>query len=230
MAYKYLVEEIKQEIYKALLKDRESQTTENLSLKKVHSKTSIIYQVAQKYQSMILTLEKKQVYQFCEELLKDGSPELQLIAISWINSLRHLSDPTDFVDYQSWAEEHIHEKTACDDFGLSVMGPFLVANPMFLPDVLKWTFSPRWQMRRLAAATMIYCIRRRLYYRAMFETANLLRNDERCEVREGFRWLLREAKKICPLSVANYVRVHEKEIPPLFQKEMSESRDSELRS
>ncbi|MCB0420020.1 MAG: DNA alkylation repair protein [Bdellovibrionales bacterium] len=215
MAYDYLVHQIKEEILRETKKEPISE-----GLYHQQHKQSAIYQIAVKYEQKFIGLDKRTLFSLCESLLSEGSVEMQQIAVHWLQSLKFDREPVDFVDFQMWAENHIRSKTVCDDYALFVIGDFIVQNPMFLPDIIKWTFSPRWQMRRMAAVTMIYCIRRKRYFRATFETANFLRTDERCEVQEAFRWLLREAYKVCPKSVSNYVEIHASEIPEFLQLEI----------
>ena len=182
--------------------------------------TSNRYLLNQEYRFVFEELSHSEQLCLIEELLSKPSNDLKSIALDFGYLVHRFYDEDDFWILSRWAEVHTFQKTHCDEIALSFIGPFLINHPRFIENIVAWSTSSQWQLRRVAAITMIYTIRRHQFYREMFVTANNLRLDPLCEIREAFRWLLRESKKVCPLSVENYVRTHQLEIPESFVREI----------
>lgn len=161
----------------------------------------------------IKTEEKSVIFNFCEELLRSGYSEENVIAFGWAFRLRRQYEPADFRLFESWLKRYVHNWGSCDDFCRHAFGAFIYQFPDFLPDVLEWTKARNRWLRRGAAVIMIYPLRKGKHLDVAFNIADRLLHDDDYLVQNGYGWMLKDASIFFPYEVLRYVTKHRNEMP-----------------
>ena len=158
-----------------------------------------------KYIDPILTL--------CEDLLNRWTWEYRTIAFDWSYRVRRQFEPHHFSTFEEWTKLYLTSWGGVDDFCTHTMGYFLFTYPQFIPQVKHWTKSDSPWVRRAAAVSFIYGLRRGKHLEHTFDIADALITDPRKYVQNGYGWMLKEATKYFQDQVFDYV-MRNKEIMP----------------
>jgi len=186
--------------------------------------------IAKRYFQEIKDLNKKEIFQLCEKLLKTNYNEEAAIAFSWCNKIKDRFEKTDFKMFESWIDEYLTNWTMIDDFCTHSVGYLVYNNQEFLRDLKKWTKSENRWMRRASAVTLIYCVRNKKNLKDSFEISDLLLKDKDDLVRKGYGWLLKEASNIYLKEVHDYVMENRNEMPRVALRYAIEKMPKEMKS
>ncbi|HEX2977682.1 MAG TPA: DNA alkylation repair protein [Candidatus Babeliales bacterium] len=172
----------------------------------------VVRRISAAHFSEIKNLDKKEVFQICEQLLKKEQ-EFQTIAFDWLNKIRKKFEPSDFEFFQHCLENYVSNWAACDDFCTHALGFFLYKFPQFLPQLKSWANSENRWMRRASAVSLIYSLRKDFYLEDAFGLAQILLEDKDDLVQKGYGWMLKEATKTQQTDIFNFVMNHKAKMP-----------------
>lgn len=176
-------------------------------------KTGVIRTISRKFYQKVKEKSKKDIFSLCTELLKTGFNEEKVIAFDWAFRLKGQFESSDFPILESWLHTYIEDWGACDDLCTHALGAFIYQYPAFIYNLKKWTASPNRWVRRAAAVSLIYSVRRGKYLHEAFTIADLLLEDTDDMVQKGYGWMLKVATRHIPDEVFAYVLKHKKIMP-----------------
>jgi 3-methyladenine DNA glycosylase AlkD len=150
---------------------------------------------------------------YCEYLLAQRISEYRTIAFQWNFKCKVQFHPKHFDLFERWLKIYVTSWGSCDDFSTHTLGYFLLQFPEFIPQVKTWTHSPNQWVRRAAAVSFIYALRRGKYLSHAFEIADSVLQDSEMYVLKGYGWMLKEATKHFQEEVFQYVLTHKDTMP-----------------
>lgn len=153
------------------------------------------------------------VFKVCEYLYSKKITELRLVATDWSFKVKNQFKSHHFSVLESWIKTYITSWGSCDSFCTRTMGYFLLHYPEFIPNVKRWAQSSNPWVRRAAAVSFIYALRREKYLQHCFEVANTLLNDPDIYVLKGYGWMLKEASNKFRDEVFRYVLANKNSMP-----------------
>ncbi|MFX0183681.1 MAG: DNA alkylation repair protein [Candidatus Hodarchaeota archaeon] len=153
------------------------------------------------------------VFKVCEHLYSKKVSELRLIATDWSFKVKRQFKPSHYIVLESWIKTYITSWGSCDSFCTRTMGYFLLQYPEFKPNLKGWTKSSNPWVRRAAAVSFIYALRRGKYLQHCLEIADTLLNDPNIYVLKGYGWMLKEASKKFRDEVFRYVLANKSTMP-----------------
>lgn len=169
------------------------------------------------------------VFKVCEHLYSKKITELRLIATDWSFKVKSQFEPRHYSVLESWIRTYITSWGSCDSFCTRTMGYFLLQYPEFIPQVKRWTESSNPWVRRAAAVSFIYALRRGLYLQHSFDIANTLLNDPDIYVLKGYGWMLKEASNKFREKVFSYVLANKNTMPRVSLRYSIEKMPEEMR-
>ena len=143
--------------------------------------------------------------QICNELLERRTHEYRGIAFDWCYRMKRHYDPRHYSTFEHWATNHLTNWGSVDDFCTHTMGYFLYKYPQFAPKIKKWAKAENPWIRRAAAVSFIYGLRRGPFLDHIFEVADALLTDQHKYVQWGYGWMLKEATKYYQDQVFEYI-------------------------
>ena len=169
------------------------------------------------------------VFNVCEFLYSKKITELRLIATDWSFKVKKQLKPSHFSILESWIKTYVTSWGSCDSFCTRTMGYFLFQYPDFIPQVKKWTGSSNPWVRRAAAVSFIYALRREKYLQDCFDVANTLFNDPDIYVLKGYGWMLKEASNKFRDEVFEYVLANKRTMPRVSLRYSIEKMPKQMR-
>ncbi len=192
-------------------------------------KTSIVTRIARKYFQNIKSLDKKEVFYLCEELLKSDYLEEAFIACEWAYLLHNKYREDDFRLFEKWVTEYINNWAKCDTLCNHAVGSFIEQYPAYIDQLKNWAKADNRWLRRASAVTLILPARRGKFMEDIFEIADILLTDDDDLVRKGYGWMLKEAGKPHQTEVFEYVMKHKKVMPRTALRYAIEKMPADLR-
>lgn len=175
--------------------------------------TPIVRQISAEHSRAMRQLSLAQVLKRCEVLLKSGIYECKLIAFDWSFRRSAQLEICHFEVFESWLQNYVTDWADCDDLCVHSLG-FLVASYSGLAQrVIPWTGQSNWWMRRAAAVSLIYGLRRNLLRAEALSVAKNLLDDEDDLVQKGYGWMLKEATKYYPVDILEFVLRYQHQMP-----------------
>ena len=176
----------------------------------------IVRRIAKKQYKEVRDLTKKEIFDFCEELLKTGYHEEALIAFAWSAQLHKQFTLADFSRFERWLKKYVINWALCDDFCTHSLHYFMLQFPQTIPKIKKWTSSKNKWVRRAAAVSFIssstkYFVRGNL--NNVFEVATILLTDSEDMVQKGYGWMLKAASVHYQKEVFDFVLKNKKDMP-----------------
>jgi len=150
---------------------------------------------------------------YCEYLLSRHISEYRTIAFQWSFKCKTQFQSNHFELFEKWLKTYVTGWGSCDDFSTHTLGYFLLKFPEFIPHVKTWAQSSNLWVRRAAAVTFIYALRRGKFLSHVFEIADKLLQDSEMYVLKGYGWMLKEATKHFQEEVFQYVLTHKDTMP-----------------
>jgi 3-methyladenine DNA glycosylase AlkD len=131
----------------------------------------------------------------CGDLLERWTSEYRVIAFDWCFRMIRYYEKRHYPTFEGWVKTYLTTWGSVDDFCTHTMGYFLYRYPEFAGKVKKWVESENPWVRRAAAVTFIYGLRRGVFLEHAFDVADALLTDEHRYVQWGYGWMLKEATK-----------------------------------
>lgn len=170
--------------------------------------------IGAKYWKEIKNKNKREMWKLCEGLWQSGWFEEGIIAIDWSWRMKKNFVKADMKIFEEWLKKYVKNWAHCDDFCTHAMGYFMLMYPEFLGKLDKWAAAKNRWLRRAAAVTLIYPVRKEgKYLGKIFEIADKLLEDEDDLVRKGYGWMLKEASNVYPKKVFNYIMRRKDKMP-----------------
>ncbi|MDO8567651.1 MAG: DNA alkylation repair protein [Dehalococcoidales bacterium] len=192
-------------------------------------KTAIVTKIARKYFREVRSLDKRDIFALCEELLRSDYTEEAFIAAEWAYWLNDRYEPGDFAVFESWLSRYINNWAKCDSLCNHAVGRFVERYPQYLANLKSWTRSENRWMRRAAAVTLIIPAKRGQFLNDIFEIADSLMQDRDDIVRKGYGWMLKEASRMHQTEVFDYVLRNNKIMPRTALRYAIEKMPEDLR-
>jgi len=197
---------------------------------KIHGvRTPVLKKIANKYFQEIKHLEKKQIFELCEQLLKSGYLDEINIAFLWTEKIQKRLDKSDFKRFEKWVKIYISNWANCDTFCTQAFGHFIYNFPEFVPDIKKWTKSKNRWVKRASAVIYIYGVRRNKFLNDILETSNSLIKDQDDMVQKAYGWALKVAGDIYRDEVYQYLLKKKKVMPRIALRYAIEKYPQEMR-
>jgi len=184
-------------------------------------KTPTVRKIADKYWQEIKHLDKKQIFELCEELLKGNKnnpfDEEATIAYAWAYKLKKQYTKNDWKIFERWLKNYVTNWGKCDDFCTHAFGELLSQYPEFVPVVKKWTKSTNRWVRR--ASAVIFIKSNNTYHTGkssledIFYIADALLLDLDNLVQKGYGWMLKAASFGHRQEVFDYVIKNRDKMP-----------------
>jgi len=165
----------------------------------------------------------------CEILLETGQWPHRTIAFQWSFTLKDQFQPRHFAFLDRWVNTYLHSWGSCDDLCTHSMGYFLMRFPQVVKSVKKWTQSDNPYVRRAAAVSFIYALRRGELFEHIFDVSNSLMNDSHHHVLKGYGWMLKEATLHFMADVFDYVMKNRSDMPRLSLRYAIEKMPEDMR-
>ena len=193
-------------------------------------RTPLVRQIAQKYFARGKVLPQDEIFKICDRMLESGLSEERTIAFDWAYRLRKRYQPKDFKTFERWLIKHVSDWGGVDDLGTHALGYFLFHHhPGFINKVRAWTKSSKWWMRRASGVALIYGLRRGVFLKEAFKTADILLLDKEDLVQKGYGWMLKVAGDRFQKEVFDYVIKNKKKMPRTALRYAVEKFPSSLR-
>ncbi len=145
------------------------------------------------------------VLSLCDDLLSRRAIEYRIIAFQWSFRMKRYFEPRHFSIFEQWTKNYLTGWGSCDDFCTHTMGYFVYKYPQVIPKVKMWVDHPKPPVRRAAAVTFIYSLRRGQALEHIFDVADAVLKDSDLYVLKGYGWMLKEATKYFRDAVFDYV-------------------------
>lgn len=177
-------------------------------------KTPIVRAIGRTYWKEIKHRPKKEIFVLCEQLLMLRVHEARTIAFQWAYGLKgQYEQEKDFAVFESWLKKYVSDWSACDDLCCKPLGALLFQYPQLLQETFAWTKSRNRWIRRAAAVSLIYTLRKGLYTDQPMKIADALLTDEDDMVQKGYGWMLKEWSEFFPQDVFDYVMKRKNRMP-----------------
>lgn len=176
-------------------------------------KSAVVKKISKIYDKEILALDKREVYDLCEQLWQSDYMEESFVACHFTYRICKKFEPADFVIFEKLIDKYVSNWASCDTFCNHTMGTFLTMYPKYLSNLKKWAKSKNRWMRRAAAVSLIVPARNDKFLSDIFDIANILLIDGDDMVQKGYGWMLKAASKTHTKEVFEYVMKHKDKMP-----------------
>jgi 3-methyladenine DNA glycosylase AlkD len=176
-------------------------------------KTTIVRRITNLIFKEIKDRPRKEIFQFCRELLETGGGPERSIAFEWAGKLKNQYEKSDFRFFEEWLKKYVDNWAACDSLCIGVLGPAIARFPELVQKTQVWARSKNRWSRRASAVCLIVPVRSRILLEEIFRRADELLTDEDDMVQKGYGWMLKEAGNIFPDDVFKYVVKNKKGMP-----------------
>jgi len=184
-----------------------------------------------------IRMKKERTFALCEMLLERRTFEETLIAFQWARMMEKDLTIKDFSRFERWLKTYVDNWAFCDDFCTHVFGSVVTRNVSLLPRVHAWRTSKNRWLRRASAVILIHPMhsptlstkQKRVFLKPIFETAEVLCMDQDDLVQKGYGWMLKEASKIFPAEIFNFVIEYKDTMPRTALRYAIEKYPEEMR-
>ena len=176
-------------------------------------RTPVARKIGDKYFKQVKGLEKQAVFKLAEELLQSRLMEEATIAFMWVFKLKDRFEVKDFKVFESWVKKYVDNWAKCDDFCTHGVGYLIYTYPRLAGKLFKWTESKNRWVKRAAAVSLIYPVRRGKLLNQVFKTAKKLLKDEDDMVQKGYGWMLKVAADAYQDKVFKFVMKNKEGMP-----------------
>lgn len=210
-----LIEHIREEL-KASTDEKTKQSFQRVFKEKITCygvKTAIVGKIAKKHLNDIKTIEKEQLFAFCEELFRSDVTEEAFVVSFWLPNFLDKLEPSDLATFKTWIEKYINNWAKCDSFCNHTIGGLLEKYPQSISVMKNWAKSENRWLKRAAAVSLIVPAKRGKFLQDALEISNILLNDADDMVQKGYGWLLKEESRLHQKEIYNYVLKNRKTMP-----------------
>jgi 3-methyladenine DNA glycosylase AlkD len=175
--------------------------------------TAKVRKIANNYFKQIKQLEKKEIFNLCEELFSSGYLEEFGIAANWSYKIAEKFSETDFKIFERWINSYVDNWAKCDTFCNHTIGEFIEKFPAYISELKKFTKSKNRWVRRAAAVSLIIPAKKGMFLDDIFEIAKNLLIDKDDLVQKGYGWMLKEASRKNQKKVFEFVMKNKSVMP-----------------
>jgi len=193
-------------------------------------KTGVVSQIAKKSWKAVKDMDKRTIFELCEELYASDYCEEAFIVSSWVPNLAKQFEPEDLTIFKRWIETYINNWAKCDSFCNHAVGDFIVKYPEYIEELKSWTGSDNRWLKRAAAVSLIVPAKRGKFLTDIFAIADRLLTDKDDMVQKGYGWLLKEASRCHQREIFDYVVSHKAIMPRTALRYAVELMPAELRA
>lgn len=161
--------------------------------------------LSKKYFDQVKGLDKKSIFNLCENLFSSLFLEEALIASDWTFRIKHLYVKSDINVFQKWVDRYINDWAKCDSFCNHSVGFLIEKYPEMINKLKSWAKSKNVWLRRASAVSLIVPVRKGLFLEKTFEISDILLLDKEDMVQKGYGWLLKVASHKHQEDVFDYV-------------------------
>lgn len=172
----------------------------------------------------------REIFELCEMLLEERNTRLGIIAYDWAYRMKKDYDKTTFDIFERWLYKYIQDWYDCDDFCTHAFGELIAQDNSLFQNILKWTDSDNFAVRRAAAVVLIFPIRKDRYQDIdPLIIAERLKFDEHDLVLKGYGWMLKVLSQMEPETVYHYIDKNRAVMPRVALRYAVEKMDKEKR-
>jgi 3-methyladenine DNA glycosylase AlkD len=192
-------------------------------------KTATVTKIAKKYFSLIKDLQKKEIFDLCEELWRSGYVEESFIACNWSYALRKNYESKDFRVCEKWVKNYVSNWASCDTLCNHTIGTIVEMYPEHMMELKKWAQSKNRWVRRASAVTLIVPAKKGKFLSDIFAIADILLIDSDDMVQKGYGWMLKVASQTHQKEVFDYVMQNKSVMPRTALRYAIEKMPKELK-
>jgi 3-methyladenine DNA glycosylase AlkD len=210
-----LIERIRQEL-KASADEKTQKSAQRFFKEKAKFygvKTGTVNKIAKKYWEEAKLLDKPELFQLREELLRSGTTEEAFVVSFWLPNAVERLGPEDLATFESWIEQYLDNWAKCDGFCNHTVGGLVEKHPESVSELRRWAKSENRWLRRAAAVSLIVPAKKGLFLQDAFDISDTLLLDPDDMVQKGYGWLLKEASRKHPKEVLDYILKNRKTMP-----------------
>ncbi|MFA5249194.1 MAG: DNA alkylation repair protein [Candidatus Paceibacterota bacterium] len=176
-------------------------------------RSGTVNKIARKYWAEVRALEKKDIFDICEEMYRSDHCEESFMASWWLPRLSGQFKRSDLKIFKRWISEYVNNWAKCDTFCNHTLGNYLEIYPQDAEELKKWTASNNRWLKRAAAVSFIVPAKKGKFLQDAFEISDLLISDKDDMVQKGYGWLLKEESRTRQKEVFDYVMKNKKTMP-----------------
>lgn len=176
-------------------------------------KTPNVIKIAKANNKLILSMEKNQVFDLCEDLWKSGYMEEAFIACHFSYLIHKQYKPEDFNIFESWINKYVTNWATCDTFCNHTIGTFIEMYPQYLINLKNWAKSENRWVLRTSAVSLIVPAKRGKFLKDVFEIADILLINKDDLVQKGYGWMLKSASQAYQKEVFDYIMKNKSVMP-----------------
>lgn len=176
-------------------------------------RTPKIHKIAGEHYKLIKSKSIDDRLELSGHLLATRVYEHKIVAFRWAHLARKEYEGKHLAVFRKWLDEYVDDWIDCDDLCIHVIGEYFLRYPETANEVLGWTTSANFWVRRGAAVSLVLPVRKGEHMALVLRVADLLLNDEEDLVRKGYGWLLKVASIRYPEEVFSYVMDRRERMP-----------------
>jgi 3-methyladenine DNA glycosylase AlkD len=192
-------------------------------------KSALVNKIAKVHDKEVSALNKKEVFDLCEELWQSGYLEESFIACHFSYLIHKNYEQNDFKTFEKWVNNYISNWASCDTFCNHTLGTFVEMYPKYLRDLKKWAKSKNRWMRRASAVSLIVPAKHGDFLLDIFDIADILLLDGDDLVQKGYGWMLKSASEAYQKEVFDYVMKNKHKMPRTALRYAIEKMPKELK-
>lgn len=192
-------------------------------------RTGQVRALADHYYRSLRQTTREELFDLCEELLRQHKQEPLIIAFQWSAKRIRSMDRTDFSRLQRWLKTYVSNWAACDGFATGLLGKYLLRFPGHEKRLAAWERSSNRWVRRASMVSLIPGLARGMFLPEALQRATRLQQDSDDMVRKGVGWTLKVASKRFPSEVWSFIMQHRKHMPRLVLRYAIELLPAHLR-
>lgn len=167
----------------------------------------------------------------CEELLKQHSWALGVIAFDWAYRAKAQYNESTYDIFYGWLKKYVRGWGDCDDFCTHAFGELLRQDKSLFAKIVEWTKDEDFWMRRASAVILIPAILREDYEGIEpYKISDALMADEHDLVQKGYGWMLKCLSQVDMDSVKEYLIANHSQMPRTAYRYALEKFDKETRT
>lgn len=165
-----------------------------------------------------------------EELLKQHSWALGVIAFDWAYRVKTQYTLDTYDTFYAWLKKYVRGWGDCDDFCTHAFGELLRQYKQLFAKISDWTKDVDFWVRRAAAVVLIPGILREDYQGINpYAVADALIYDAHDLVQKGYGWMLKSLSQVEPDAVREYLAANSMRMPRTAFRYAMEKFDKETR-
>ncbi|NLC41609.1 MAG: DNA alkylation repair protein [Erysipelothrix sp.] len=170
------------------------------------------------------------VFSICEELLEKRQWALGVIAYDFAFRVKKQYNDTTYEVFYRWLREYVRGWGDCDDFCTHAFGELIRQDKRLFEQVLSWTQSSDFWVRRASAVVLIPAISKKEYDGINpLMIADALLVDDHHLVLKGYGWMLKVLSVVDPSMVKDYLIKNHARMPRVSFRYACEKFDKETR-